>query len=395
MPINNATDHTLNQTTAVLLLENGDIFWGYGLGAKKQAIGELCFNTSQTGYQEVLTDPSYAKQIITFTFPHIGIVGTNENDQESLNCFASGCIFSSEINNPSNWRAKQSLTDWLLNNDVPCITNVDTRYITKTLSEKGALKAAIVNFENNNINLNDIKKKINEWKGLENLDLAKEVSTTKSYSFNDADWNHKKNKFNKHIANNETILVACIDYGAKKNIFRSLVTKNLNLIVLPAQTSFEKIISYNPKGIFLSNGPGDPFATGEYAVPVIQKLIGIGIPIFGICLGHQILCLAFGAKTKKMYQGHRGANHPVKNLETQKVEITCQNHGFEVLSNTLPSELTETHVSLFDNTNEGIKHNSFPMFSVQYHPEASPGPHDSKYLFDQFYNSVKDYAKKN
>ena len=206
---------------------------------------------------------------------------------------------------------------------------------------------------------------------------------------------NKKNKFNKHILNNETILVACLDYGAKKNIFRSLVTKNLNLIILPAQTSFEEIISYNPKGIFLSNGPGDPFATGEYAIPVIQKLIEIGIPIFGICLGHQILSLAFGAKTKKMYQGHRGANHPVKNLETKKVEITCQNHGFEVLSNTLPRELTETHISLFDNTNEGIKHDSLPVFSVQYHPESSPGPHDSKYLFDQFYKYIKNYAKKN
>ena len=395
MPINITTDQNLNQPTAVLLLENGDIFWGYGLGAKKQAIGELCFNTSQTGYQEILTDPSYAKQIITFTFPHIGIVGTNENDQESLCCFASGCVFSSEINSPSNWRSKQSLTNWLIDNDLPCITNVDTRYITKILSEKGALKAAIVNFGNDNINLNNIKKRVDEWRGLENLDLAIKVSTAKPYSFNDGDWNYTKYKFNKHISNHDTILVVCIDYGAKKNIFRSLIARNLDLIVLPAQTSFEKIISYNPKGIFLSNGPGDPFATGVYAVPIIQSLIKIGIPIFGICLGHQILSLAFGAKTKKMHQGHRGANHPVKNLETRKIEITCQNHGFEVLSNTLPSELTETHISLFDNTNEGIKHNSLPIFSVQYHPEASPGPHDSKYLFDQFYNDVKNYAKEN
>ena len=395
MPVNNTTDQTLNPPTALLLLENGDMFWGNGFGAKKQAIGELCFNTSPTGYQEILTDPSYAKQIINFTFPHIGIVGANENDQESLACFASGCIFSAEINSPSNWRAKQSLTDWLTINDVPCITNVDTRYITKTLSEQGALKAAIVNFGNDNINLNDIKKKIDEWKGLENLDLAKEVSTTSSYSFNDADWNHKENKYNKFNSNNETILVVCIDYGAKKNILRSLIRRNLDLVVLPAQTSFEKIISYNPKGVFLSNGPGDPFATGKYAVPVIQELIKIGMPIFGICLGHQILSLSFGAKTKKMYQGHRGANHPVKNLESHKVEITCQNHGFEVLRESLPHELIETHVSLFDNTNEGIKHNSLPVFSVQYHPEASPGPHDSQYLFDQFYKNIKQYAKKN
>ena len=395
MPVNNATNQKLDSPTAVLVLENGEIIWGYGIGAKKQAVGELCFNTSPTGYQEILTDPSYAKQIITFTFPHIGIVGTNENDQESLRSFASGCVLSSEINSASNWRAKQSLTDWLISNDLPCITNVDTRYITKTLREKGALKAAIINFGNGNININEIKKKINAWNGLTNLDLAKEVSTSKPYSFNGADWNHEKNIFNKHKSNQNTILIVCIDYGAKKNIFRSLIIKNLDLIILPAQSSFEKVMSYNPKGIFLSNGPGDPFATGDYAVPVIQKLIKIGIPIFGICLGHQILSLAFGAKTKKMYQGHRGANHPVKNLETQKVEITCQNHGFEVLSNTLPSELIETHISLFDKTNEGIKHSSLPIFSVQYHPEASPGPHDSKYLFDLFYKNIKNYAKKN
>jgi carbamoyl-phosphate synthase small subunit len=391
----NAIIQNINSHTAFLLLESGDIFWGYGLGKIGQSVGELCFNTSQTGYQEILTDPSYAKQIITFTFPHIGIVGTNENDQESSHSFASGCVLSSEINNPSNWRAKKSLTNWLIDNNISCITNIDTRFITRILSTKGALKAALVNYENSNVNLEEIKKKISKWSGLENLDLAKEVSTKKPYLFNDSEWNHKENKFNKHLSNQDSISVACIDYGAKKNIFRSLVNKNLDLVILPAQTSFEQIISYNPKGIFLSNGPGDPFATSEYAVPIIQKLINKGIPIFGICLGHQILSLAFGAKTKKMYQGHRGANHPVKNLETQKVEITCQNHGFEVLSDTLPSELKETHISLFDNTNEGIKHNSLPIFSVQYHPESSPGPHDSKYLFDQFYKNIKKYAKKN
>ena len=252
MPVNNDKEQFLHPPTAALLLENGEIFWGYGLGVKKQVIGELCFNTSQTGYQEILTDPSYAYQIITFTFPHIGIVGTNHNDQESMCSFASGAVFSSEVNNPSNWRSKESLTNWLIKNNLPCITNVDTRYITKILSEKGALKAAIVNFGNDNINLNDIKKKIDEWKGLENLDLAKEVSTTNPYSINDADWNHKENKYNKFISNNETILVVCIDYGAKKNIFRSLIRKNLDLVVLPAQTSFEKII--NDKRIDVSLG---------------------------------------------------------------------------------------------------------------------------------------------
>tara|TARA_B100001123_G_C15332082_1_gene1031538 strand:- start:3476 stop:4663 length:1188 start_codon:yes stop_codon:yes gene_type:complete len=395
MPVINDINQSINAPTAVLLLENGDIHWGYGIGAKKATIGELCFNTSQTGYQEILTDPSYAEQIITFTFPLIGIVGTNKNDQESLGSFAKGCVFSSEINNPSNWRARKSLADWLIDNDLPCITNVDTRYITKTLSTKGALKAAIVNFGKSNINIKNIKNKIDNWSGIENLDLAKKVSTKKPYSFNIGNWNHKQNKFNKDESKNNDLLVVCLDYGAKKNIFRSLVSRNLNLIVLPAESTFNEIISYKPKGIFLSNGPGDPHATSEYTTPVIKELIKLGIPIFGICLGHQILSLAFGAKTKKMYQGHRGSNHPVKNLESQKVEITCQNHGFKVLSNTLPNELIETHISLFDKSNEGIKHCYLPIFSVQYHPEASPGPHDSNYLFDHFYNNIIEYAKKN
>ena len=381
--------------SAALILENGQIFLGQGIGARNNVVGELCFNTSQTGYQEILTDPSYAKQIITFTFPHIGIVGTNDNDNETITPFASGCIISSEINNPSNWRSKQSLVSWFIKNNLPCITNIDTRLVTKTLVKKGALKASIVFFENNNIDFQETINKINEWKGLENLDLAKLVSTKSHYSFNNSLWNHQKNDFEIATINNDSIKVVCIDYGAKKNIFRSLVSRNLDLIIVPAETSYEKIICHNPKGIFLSNGPGDPFATGSYAIPTIKKLINIKIPIFGICLGHQLLCLALGAKTKKMYQGHRGANHPVKNLETDKVEITSQNHGFEVISNTLPIDTIETHLSLFDKSNEGIKHKSLPIFSVQYHPESSPGPHDSRYLFDQFYSNIINYAKKN
>ena len=292
-----------NKPTALLLLENGDLFWGYGLGAQKEAIGELCFNTSQTGYQEILTDPSYNKQIITFTFPHIGIVGTNQNDHESSKSFASGCVLSSELNQPSNWRMQNTLSNWLLINKLPCITNIDTRLITKILSKKGALKAALVYFGDNEVNINSIKKKIDDWKGLKDLDLAKDVSTLNPYKFNVGKWNHDKNEYDKNVDNSNAPKVVCIDYGAKKNILRSLSAKNLDLIVLPANSSFEEIYNYKPKGIFLSNGPGDPFATSKYAVPVINKLINKEIPIFGICLGHQILCIAFGAKTKKNVPG--------------------------------------------------------------------------------------------
>ena len=395
MPKNKDFNNKKLLYSAALVVETGEIFWGQSLGNEKTAIAELCFNTSMTGYQEVLTDPSYTKQIITFTFPHIGIVGTNNNDKESKKPYASGCIISNEINEPSNWRAKQSLHNWLTKNDIPCITNVDTRHITKILSTKGAQKAAIVNFKKSNINLNKIKEDINNWGGLENLDLANEVSTKEFYSFNQTDWNYSLNNFNKFVKNNETIKIVCIDYGIKKNILNSLAKRNLDVTVVPAKSSYEEIVKHEPKGIFLSNGPGDPFATGKYAVAEIKKLINKGFPIFGICLGHQILSLALGASTKKMYQGHRGANHPVKNLETGSVEITSQNHGFEVMSDSLPSTIKETHVSLFDKTNEGIKHKTLPIFSVQYHPEASPGPHDSQYLFDSFYKNIKKYAKKN
>ena len=380
--------------TAALILENGQIFWGKGLGPKKTAIAELCFNTSITGYQEVITDPSYAKQIITFTFPHIGIVGTNENDNESSKVYASGCIISQDLSMQSNWRSKKSLSDWFVNKNIPCITNIDTRQITRILTTEGALKAALVNYGNENIDLENIKKDLKNWQGLKNLDLSEFVTTKKPYKFNESIWNPSINKYNSKKLNDNDFKIVCIDYGAKKNIFRSLTKKNLNVTVVPSNYSFEEIMSYNPVGIFLSNGPGDPYATGKYAIPIIKKFIELKIPIFGICLGHQILSLALGGKTKKMYQGHRGSNHPVKNLKTKKVEITCQNHGFEVLSNSLPSNVIQTHISLFDKTNEGIKHKFLPIFSVQYHPESSPGPHDSKYLFDLFYKNIKKYAKK-
>ena len=387
----NQNSTSLNKPpTAALIIENGMIFWGQGLGSKTKKIGELCFNTSQTGYQEILTDPSYSNQIINFTFPHIGIVGVNELDMESNKIHASGCIINQPINHQSSWRSNGSLDFFFAKNNIPCITNIDTRQITRLLSKNGALKAAIVYFDDNKDILDNLNNQIKNWTGLNNLDLACDVSTSKTYSSSEGVWNIKNNNFNTH--NKSNLNVACIDFGIKKNIIRNLNDSQLSPSVLPANSSLKEILNTNPKGIFLSNGPGDPFATGKIAVPVIKELIKMKIPIFGICLGHQILSLALGAKTKKMFQGHRGGNHPVKNLDNSLVEITSQNHGFEVDRSTFPPEIEETHISLFDGTNEGIRHKILPIFSVQYHPEASPGPHDSHYLFKKFYELVKKYA---
>ena len=380
--------------SAALILENGDIYWGLGIGSKNYAVGELCFNTSQTGYQEILTDPSYAKQIITFTFPHIGIVGANTLDIESSKIHACGCVINQPINSRSSWRSDEDLSFFFTRNNIACITNIDTRQLTRLLATEGAMKAAIVNFGNKLDNIEEIKREISKWNGLNNLDLAKIVSTQSEYDWSEGIWNSNKNNYsiNKSI---KKYKIACLDFGIKRNILRNLHYNNFDTLVLNAESSYDEIMSINPDGIFLSNGPGDPLATGEYALPTINKLIETRIPIFGICLGHQILSLALGAKTKKMFQGHRGANHPVKNIETNKVEITSQNHGFEVDRNSLPENVIETHISLFDDTNEGIRHKELPVFSVQYHPEASPGPHDSYYLFDKFKSLVKKNAKKN
>ena len=378
--------------TAALILENGQVFWGKGFGAETYNIGELCFNSYQTGYQETLTDPSYSKQIITFTFPHIGIVGTNNLDLESNKIHACGCILNQQIDHYSNWRSQNNLDLFLKNNNTPCITNIDTRYLTRILAKEGAIKAAIINFGNKEKNLAALKEKITEWKGLENLDLATLVSTDNKYETNESIWDQLNNKYDQNNAGKFNI--TCLDFGIKKNILRNLNNNFFLPKILPANSTIEEILNTNPKGVFLSNGPGDPFATGKIVIPTIKKIIDRKIPIFGICLGHQILSLTLGAKTKKMFQGHRGANHPVKNLKTSQVEITSQNHGFEVDKNTLPSNVIETHVSLFDGTNEGIEHKELPIFSVQYHPEASPGPHDSHYLFKKFYKEVEKYAEK-
>jgi len=375
--------------SAVLVLENGEILWGYGLGIKKAVIGELCFNTSQTGYQEALTDPSYTKQIITFTFPHIGIVGTNLEDQESKKIHADGCIINQEINFYSNWRAEKDLNSFFVQNDIPCLYGVDTRYLTKKLANEGAMKAALINFGEEKKSLENFKQEVENWNGLENLDLASIVSTNITYDWKDRPWNKV------HVNNSKNYKVVCLDFGIKQNILRNLKAYDLNPTVLNLSTSFEEIIETKPDGIFLSNGPGDPFATSKQVVNTLQKLIETKIPIFGICLGHQLLALALNAKTKKMFQGHRGSNHPVKNLSNNVVEITSQNHGFEVDKKSFSNDIIETHISLFDGTNEGFKHRHLPIFSVQYHPEASPGPHDSHYLFSDFYNLINDHAKKN
>ena len=382
----NVLDKTpqLRPPSAALILENGEILWGHGLGTKKAAIAEICFNTSQTGYQETLTDPSYAKQIITFTFPHIGIVGTNLEDSESYKIYAEGCIINQSISNFSNWRAKNDLDTFLKKNNIPCIFNIDTRYLTKKLSKEGAKKAAIVYFGNNKDTITTIKNKVNDWNGLENLDLASLVSTKEKYEWNEKIWKSQSIK----TENYKKYPIVCLDFGIKHNILRSLKSFNFQPTILNSSSSIDEIMKNNPKGIFLSNGPGDPYATTKVIRSTIMSIIDLQIPIFGICLGHQILSIALNAKTKKMFQGHRGANHPVKNLNNNKVEITSQNHGFEVDRNSFSEDIIETHISLFDGSNEGIKHKSLPIFSVQYHPEASPGPHDSNYLFDDFYKMV-------
>ena len=360
-----------------LILEDGSRYNGLKIGSPNMEIGEVCFNTSMTGYQEIITDPSYAGQIINFTFPHIGNVGTNLDDNESSKPYAKGIIINCDISDPSNYRSILHLDAWLKKNNVPGICNIDTRLITNRIRSKGAPKGGIIEGPINNKKTASCLREIKKWKGLNGLDLAIDVS-------------RKDIKIYKTKKSSKLKVVA-IDYGIKQNILNCLLDLNLEVILVPAKTSVDKILSYSPNGIFLSNGPGDPKATGKYAIPIIKKLIKSGIPLFGICLGHQLISLALGAKTKKMFQGHRGANHPVKNLETEKVEITSQNHGFEVTEKSIPKDVKITHKSLFDGSVEGIRKGR-NIFAVQYHPEASPGPHDSHYLFQEFIKMIKKNA---
>ena len=379
-------------STGILVLENGQVFRGMGLGYEGEATGEVCFNTSITGYQEIISDPSYSGQIINFTFPHIGNVGTNQEDLESDKIWTKGVIFNAEITSPSNYRSLKNLDAWLKKNRIVGLTGIDTRSLTNFIRDKGAPKGTLKKSKNGKFNIKKLLNQSIKWHGLNGLDLAKNVSTRSKYKWNNFKTWKKEIGFEKNKKN--IFNIVAIDYGIKKNILRYFSNHNCKITVVPCDTRVDKITKLNPDGVFLSNGPGDPAATGKYAVSVIKKLINFNIPIFGICLGHQLLALALNAKTKKMKLGHRGANHPVKNILTDKVEITSQNHGFEVIKSSLPKNVIITHKSLFDNSIEGIRLKNKPVFSVQYHPEANPGPQDSQYLFDQFINEIKQNAKK-
>ncbi|GIR09484.1 MAG: carbamoyl-phosphate synthase small chain [Alphaproteobacteria bacterium] len=347
-----------------------------GIGSKGQVTGELCFNTAMTGYQEAISDPSYASQILMFTFPHIGITGVNNEDIENKKIFLNGVIFRELSNHYSNWRALKSLSKWLIQNNVIGVTNLNTRNLTIKVREKGALKATIINGIKKNLNIKSLVKKTADWSGINDNDLAKVVSCKKPYVYKNI--TNSKNRIN----------IVAIDFGCKKNILDLFLENNFRVTVVPYTYSYDQIMKFKPKGVFLSNGPGDPFATSRLVLQTIKKLIKNNMPLFGICLGHQILGLALGANTIKMHHGHHGVNQPVKNLNNNKIEITSQNHGFMIDPKTLLKEIKVSHISLFDNTIQGIEHVSKPFFSVQYHPESSPGPHDSRYLFNKFKKNI-------
>ncbi|MCB4861354.1 glutamine-hydrolyzing carbamoyl-phosphate synthase small subunit [Sphingobium sp. PNB] len=374
--------------TGVLVFADGSAVFGRGFGAVGDAVGELCFNTAMTGYQEVMTDPSYAGQIVTFTFPHIGNVGTNLDDVEAELPHALGCVVRQDVTEPSNFRNVEPFDQWMKENGRIGLAGVDTRALTRLIRVKGAPNVVIAHDPEGRFDIEALAARAAAWPGLEGMDLAIEVSAKESRLWKDGVW---KLGFGYGLdeAGEERPHVVAIDYGAKNNIFRNLVKAGARVTVLPATASYEQVMGHNPDGVFLSNGPGDPAATGEYAVPVIRKLLDADKPVFGICLGHQMLALAAGAKTVKMHQGHRGANHPVKRLSDGLVEITSMNHGFAVDADTLPANVKPTHVSLFDGSNCGIELTDKKAFSVQYHPEASPGPQDSFYLFQRFVEELK------
>jgi len=383
------------KATAVLVLADGTVVEGFGLGAAGHAVGEVCFNTAMTGYEEILTDPSYAGQIITFTFPHIGNVGTNEEDIESLNMAARpgacGVILHTDITAPSNYRATRGLNEWLKARGIVGLAGIDTRALTALIREKGMPNAVIAHAPDGKFDLDALKKEAREWPGLVGMDLVPQVTSAQRFTWDETEWQWGKGYGRQTSAE---FHVVAIDYGIKRNILRLLAGGGCKVTVVPAKTSAEDIMALKPDGVFLSNGPGDPAETGKYTVPVIKQLIDSGTPTFGICLGHQMLGIAVGGKTVKMHQGHHGANHPVKDVTTGKVEITSMNHGFALDKDSLPKNVEQTHFSLFDGSNCGIALKDKPVFSVQYHPEASPGPRDSHYLFMRFLDMMRQRKNK-
>jgi carbamoyl-phosphate synthase small subunit len=376
---------------AALVLADGTVFWGQGIGASGQAVGEVCFNTAITGYQEILTDPSYAGQIITFTFPHIGNVGANREDIETTTPAARGLVVRNAVTFPSNWRAEQSLDGWLKSHNIVGLSGVDTRHLTRLIRDRGAPNGVLAYQTDGRLDLVAMREAATAWPGLEGMDLAKEVSCRQTYEWDETVW-RRETGYGRQAA--PRFHVVAVDYGAKRNILRMLAEHFCRVTVVPAGASADDILRHEPDGVFLSNGPGDPAATGEYAVPVLRELIASGKPVFGICLGHQMLALALGGRTRKMEKGHRGANHPVRDEATGKVEITSQNHGFVIDPASLPRGVAPTHLSLFDGTNEGLCLDGRPVFSVQHHPEASPGPQDSHYLFQRFIDLMATQADK-
>ncbi len=377
----------MDKPTACLALADGTLFYGYGFGATGQAEAELCFNTAMTGYQEIMTDPSYAGQIVTFTFPHIGNTGVTPEDDETARPVAAGMVVKWDPTEPSNWRATQDLASWLAAKGRIGIGGIDTRRLTRAIRQQGAPHVALSHNPDGIFDVEALVKAARGFKGLVGLDLAKDVTCAQSYCWDEMRWAWPEGYARQEAPRHK---VVAIDYGAKRNILRCLASTGCDVIVLPATATADDVLAHEPDGVFLSNGPGDPAATGTYAVPMIQGVLARSeVPVFGICLGHQMLALALGAKTIKMNHGHHGANHPVKDVETGKVEITSMNHGFTVDSQTLPKGVMETHVSLFDGSNCGIRMTERPVFSVQYHPEASPGPQDSFYLFERFANAME------
>jgi carbamoyl-phosphate synthase small subunit len=375
---------------AALVLADGTVFWGQGIGAPGEAVGEVCFNTAMTGYQEILTDPSYAGQIITFTFPHIGNVGTNPEDIETVTPAARGLVIREAITAPANYRATQHLDQWLKSHGMTGLSGVDTRRLTRLIRDHGAPNGVIAYRPDGRLNIAAMREQAAAWPGLEGMDLALDVTCRQTYEWTETDWARERGYGTQE---KPRFHVVAVDYGAKRNILRMLAAHGCRVTVVPATASVEDIMCHKPDGVFLSNGPGDPAATGEYAVPVLCALIDRDMPIFGICLGHQMLALAVGGQTHKMDKGHRGANQPVKDLATGKVEITSQNHGFVVDPASLPEWVEPTHLSLFDKSNEGLSIKRKPVFSVQHHPEASPGPQDAHYLFERFVALMETNAK--